>query len=371
VYLVKSIVPYRMSPLYPYPSEMPWYFYLSILSFVAYGYLLFKSYKKQWTVLFFGLSFFFVNIVFMLQILAAGQGFIADRFTYIAYFGLFFIYAYFLDKYFKGPKKFFAYGVSVIAIAAYSFMTWNQTQIWTDSGTLWTHVLKYYDNTTLPWGNRANYYRDNGQSRKALADYNKRIQLRNTDPEPFNSRARLYFDSKSNSRDTLTLALNDYNRTIELATQIKDVKAEYYVNRGATLARLGRINEALEDFNNGIKIDPTFPNGFLNRSVIYNQLGKKSEALADINSYLRLRPYSADIWYESGKLNLGLGNIQQSLASFNKAISYDPNKAHYYYERSKAYYSMSDFVSAKRDVASAQRMGMQMEPKYMQMLNGK
>ncbi len=46
--------------------------------------------------------------MFLLQILGAGQGFIADRFTYIAYLGLFFIYAFgfqwILEKYEKFDK---------------------------------------------------------------------------------------------------------------------------------------------------------------------------------------------------------------------------------------------------------------------------
>ncbi len=31
---------------------------------------------------------------------------------------------------------------------------------------LWTHVLKYYDNTPLPFRNRANYRRDEGRMKK-------------------------------------------------------------------------------------------------------------------------------------------------------------------------------------------------------------
>ena len=70
--------------LYPYPHEIPWYFYVSIIILPVVLFGLWWAYKNKHKAVFFGLIFFIVNIVFLLQILAAGQGFIADRFTYIA-----------------------------------------------------------------------------------------------------------------------------------------------------------------------------------------------------------------------------------------------------------------------------------------------
>jgi len=216
VYLVKSIVPYRLSPLYPYPPSIPAYFYISFISFIATGGLLVWSYLKDKRAIFFGLSFFLVNVFLLLQILGAGQGFLADRFTYIAYIGLFFIFAYYFQKLMevKPNLKKASIGVASVALLAYGLVTFNQNKIWKNSGTLWTHVLKYYKQSTLPYGNRANYYRDNGQKVAALSDYNERIRLKADDPGVFNSRGRLFFNS--NNPDTLRLALADYNKAIDL-----------------------------------------------------------------------------------------------------------------------------------------------------------
>ena len=68
IYVVKAIVPYKLSPLYPYAQQMPAYFYPSIVVFPALSYGLYYTYKNQMKVWFFGLTFFTVNIMFLLQI---------------------------------------------------------------------------------------------------------------------------------------------------------------------------------------------------------------------------------------------------------------------------------------------------------------
>jgi hypothetical protein len=93
VYWVKSAVPYRMLPLYPYPEDISWIFYVSqMLVFSLWG-VTYYFFRKKKKVLVFGILFFTLNIKPLLQVLSAGQAFLADRFTYLPYFGLFLIYA--------------------------------------------------------------------------------------------------------------------------------------------------------------------------------------------------------------------------------------------------------------------------------------
>ncbi|HRG22527.1 MAG TPA: glycosyltransferase family 39 protein, partial [Saprospiraceae bacterium] len=50
VYLVKVVIPYELSPLYPYPPSMPAYFYPTIVMVPIVGYLAWMSYTKGWKV---------------------------------------------------------------------------------------------------------------------------------------------------------------------------------------------------------------------------------------------------------------------------------------------------------------------------------
>lgn len=353
VYYIKALIPYELSPLYPYPTKVPWYFYPSMLSFIGTAGFLWVAYKRQWKVAFFGIAFFTANIFFLLQILGAGQGFIADRFSYIAYIGLCFILAYYFDKLLaeKQNMKMPIMGIAGALILAYGFMTFNQTKIWKDSGTLWTHVLKYYNKVTLPYGNRANFYRDQGMVSKALADYSQTIRLKPNVAAPYNSRGRLYFNFEH--PDSIRKALADYSKAIELEPD----GDEYYINRGATYAKLGDYDNALVNLNKGIELDPTFSNGYLNRSVIYNIKGDRPNALKDVESYLKLKPYSPDIWFECSQFRNLLGNKQGALEAVNKAIAYNKNKGQFYFGRAALLFDMGRVQEAKNDVNKSIQLG--------------
>ena len=293
-----------------------------------------------------------VNIVLLLQIIGAGQGFLADRFTYIAYFGLFFIMAYYINKWItnKPNLKIPILGLTALVILGYAYMTYNQNKIWKDSGTLWTHVLKYYKKSTLPWGNRANFNRDSGNTLQALSDYKQVIRLKTTEATVYNSLARLYFNF--NSRDSLLKALHNYNKAIEL----KPDDVEYVVNRGATYAKLGDMNNALINMNMAEKIDPTFENIYLNRSVIYNQQLNYQGALNDIDKYLGLKPNFPDMWYEKCRLHNALKDYQSGFNAINKALSMQ-QKGIYYFERAKSNYVLQNYAAAKNDLNTASSLG--------------
>ena len=364
VYYIKALVPYRLSPLYPYPSSLDWTFYVSILSFVLTAGVLIWAYFKKKKVIFFGLAFFMANVFLLLQILGAGQGFLADRFTYVPYFGLFFILAWYLNHYIKTKPNLktpllVAGGVLCLG---YSFMTFNQNKIWKNSGTLWTHVLKYYQKSTLPWGNRANYYRDVGHTNRALSDYAQVISLAPEKHEPYNSRARLFFNGST--RDSLLLALENYNLAIERLPENAEgkTKAEYRVNRGATYARLGDGQNAINNLNEAEQIFPNFANIYLNRSVIFNQNGNFAAALKDIDKFLALKKNFPDMWYEKARLHNGMGQGQQGFNAVSKALALNNTKGIYYFERAKSNFMLQKHAAAKQDIATSQNLGHKGDP---------
>ncbi len=351
IYLIKSVIPFRMSPLYPYPAEPLWYFYISILILPVLGYTIWHFYKKDNRLVVFGLLFFLANIVMLLQVLGAGQGYLADRFTYIPYIGLFVIFSNYLYNSLTTSKaKYIKIGLTLL-FAAFSIISYNQNKIWKNSETLWTHVIKYYPNTSTPFGNRANFRRDNKDLLGALSDYNEVIRLEPS-AQTYNSRAKLYFDN-FDQPDSLKKALLDYTKAIELTP--KD--AEFHANRGGTYARLGDFENALKDCTTAIELNPKFANAYLNRSVIYHRKNELQLALSDIMKYLNLRPYNADIWYEACRTNILLNNYPEAEKMINKAMAVEPSKGLYFYQRALLYFNTQRLDLAKNDVIKAISLG--------------
>jgi tetratricopeptide (TPR) repeat protein len=362
VYMAKFVFPYIMSPLYPYPAKLPTEAYiigpLAVLAIAGFSYL---AYKKDWRPYLFGTLFFLFNVMFVLQVVGAGQGFLADRFTYIPYAGFMFMAAYALHWLLKEKKQtgqYALYGFGGILLL-YMAMTWQQNTIWKDSDTLWTHVLKYYDKTPLPFRNRANFRRDQGRIEEALADYDAALKLK-PDGALYNSRAKLYFNQQKYDR-----ALEDYNRAIALDS----TEGEYFINRGAVFALSNNLPMALNDFNKGLEVRPDHANGYKNRSLIYQSFGQWDKALSDIEIYLNMHPEDADLWYEKGRIKNIMNKPSEGLEALDRAIRLNNKQGLYHYEKMKAYLLMGKKSNALEVYKTVQQFGVPVEPEVLAKLN--
>jgi len=361
VYLLKFIFPYKMSPLYPYPAVLPPEVYAGPFVGIAILAFIYIAYKKDWRPYLFGFLFFIFNVMFLLQVVGAGQGYLADRFTYIPYMGLIFIVVYAAERIYErkpSNQKIVVYGFSAIMLL-FIFLTFRQNQIWRNSDILWTHVLKYHDNTSLPYRNRANYRRDQGRIEEALADYNAAIKLK-PDAALYNSRAKLYFNQQKYQQ-----AMEDYNRAIAL----DKTKGEYFINRGAVYALTGAFQEALQDFNKGLELTPDHANGYKNRSLVYQSLQQWDNAYNDVEKYLTMHPEDADLWYEKGRLNNIKNRHQEALQDLNRSIQLNSQQGLFYYEKMKALLALGQKDQALQLLSTVQKFGVQIEPQVQAALS--
>jgi len=367
VYLVKLVIPYEMVPMYPYPSKLLWYYKITPPIVLAIAALFFYWYKHKKTVLVFGLAFFTFNVMFLLQVVGAGQALKADRFTYIPYFGLFFIIAYGYDYFVKRSpnyKPFLTAGLGIYLLVM-AVMSFQQCKIWKDGEVMWTHVLKSYERSSLAWGNRARWKREKqGDAEGAIADYKQAIEMTKSKPDGtyFNSLGKTYFDTNRPVE-----AIENYNKAIA----VEDDNAEFYANRGAAHGSQNRMDLALADLTKAIELDNDHDNSYLNRSLVYTATGQHELAIKDHENYLRLKPNSPDIWYEKGMALMRVGLYQESLQSLTKAISFspNPNQGLFYRERARLQVRfLNNKAAAQQDVQAAQARGAQVDGELLQMV---
>ncbi len=393
VYLMKLIYPYEMSPLYPYPSSLDYKFYiLAPLAVAAVFYGIFKLYKSGNKAVVFGFLFFLFNVIFVLQIVGAGQGFLADRFTYIAYLGCFFVVAYYFDQLITGNstyKSIIYTGVGILTLL-YMLMTFNQNKIWENGATLWNHVLKCYPESDMAMNNKARYTRENLHDYKAaLEGFTQSIRLKPT-AEKHNSRGKTYFDMGTGVELT-EKALADYNTALSLPLNKLDNKglSELYVNRAAAYGRLSEekndkqyLSLALPDVTKGAEIDPKNKNAFLNGYLINSNLGNRQAAIDNIDKYNALSPDEADMYYSRGLENRAMNKNDEALKDFNDAIEKGPadiknaknanereakkrNMAIFYMERANTYIKMNNLTTVKADLLMMQNYGQKIPSELM------
>ena len=385
IYLIKWIYPYKLSPLYPYPPELPIqaYICLAVVPILMAAFLFWIiKYKKN--DLFFGWMFFTFNIMFLLQIVGAGQGFLADRFTYIAYIGLFFImikgYDWLTEN--RPSFKIPLMAAAGMYLALFGFLTTRQLKVWENSATLWEHVKIYYPDSPLAWKQAANYYRDEKKDfAKAVANYQQAIKMEPQVGYTYNGLAKAYLDQafrldpkminyKQEQNELVQQALQSYILAVQKDSikgqPDKKITGEMIVNLGVAYAILGNMDEAMIHLSRGILVNPDNSNGYLNRGLIYFNAGQYALAIKDYDEYIRLNPYNADIFYSRGMCKFAVNRVEESLPDYNKAIVLKATEPLFYIARSRTYRSMGNISASINDANKAKQMGATVPPELLQ-----
>src|SRR5206468_177048 len=150
MYVIKLFVPVRLSALYPYPNMqgkgMGPEFYLALVALAVLLPTIVYLCRRNRAVLF-GLAFFFINVVLVLQFFTVGQAVMADRYIYLPYIGLLFALACWLDERRAtggAPIRPLVAGSLVLLFPLSLFQTWARCDVWQNSEPLWSDTIQKY-----------------------------------------------------------------------------------------------------------------------------------------------------------------------------------------------------------------------------------
>jgi tetratricopeptide (TPR) repeat protein len=127
-------------------------------------------------------------------------------------------------------------------------------------------------------------------------------------------------------------------------------------NRARVYQSLGRLDEALADYEVVIQEDPNHAEHYLERGNILRRLGRTDEALADYARALRLSPPFPEIYYNLGDLRATLGDAEGAIADFSYVLDLDPEFIDAYVNRAGLYLELGDIAAAHRDATVALRL---------------
>ncbi|MBN9555569.1 MAG: tetratricopeptide repeat protein [Alphaproteobacteria bacterium] len=125
-------------------------------------------------------------------------------------------------------------------------------------------------------------------------------------------------------------------------------RAGTYINRAVMKSALGRIGDAMADYNSGLKIDPELGDGYVDRGAALIMLKRYDEAMADINKGIALgQTYDHVGYYNRGVAEFYLGRIAESYFDFRKALEIAP-------DFQPAHEQLKNFVVTRRTVPAGQ-----------------
>ncbi len=372
MYGVKLIFPVNLAAFYPYPildsnGYLPTIFYLSPFIFLLISALVYYSARFSRTVMF-GYLFYLTSLVLVLQFISVGSAIMADRYSYIASIGLFFIIALYVDNAFmhKGnklyPGRWIIVGIFILYSAWVGKLTVQQAEIWTNSETLWTDVIAKYPQADISYKNRGNYYGRLNMKDKALLDYNIYIKLTPNDPLAYSNIGNIY-----GLNNQIDKSLDAYSKSISFDS----LNADTYLNRAITYARAKQFENSIRDYTKSLSLKPGNMEVYINRSYTLLEMGKYEDAIKDYTMIIEKTGGNDDNFLKRGLCYYFLVRHPEAKENFLKCIELNPANGTAYYNISVIYNSQKDFAKAYQYALKAQSLNFQVGAQYLEGLKSK
>jgi len=354
MYFFKLLLPIGQSAFYPFPplnENLSVVYYAAPLFTLLLALITYFAWKKH-KALVFGISFYIINLLLVLQIFSVGSAVIAERYTYVPYIGIFYIAGYLLNIFVKeNIKK--GYQVAIPVGLIFSVLAFFQVQNWKDGASLWDNVINNQP-CSRAYNSRGNLFRDEKQYAKAIEYYTKAIQINKIDHESYNNRANVYMDLNK-----LDSAYIDYKN----ALAIKPGYNVTYDNLGAMFAKKNMFDSALYYLNRAIQLNPDYKPPYNNRAVCYINLQRFDDAIKDWEFLLRFEPGNPDIMNTIGLCYRMLGKNNEALSYIDRALNINV-KGPFLLNRSLTYYNLRNIEMARKDALEAKRNGVQLDAAY-------
>lgn len=362
-YGFQAIFPFELSPFHPFPFmgniELPIWYYLSAIPILGAGWILILAWKK-WPKVFFGLALFLICIGPQLQIVPYGKAVTAERYTYVAYLGLFWVLAWgieWLGRVKQGKWKIPLGVVAGVWLVFLGSQSVRQAKVWESGESLWSDVIEDYPEHYFGYFTRGKYRIEQGRNEAALADLNQAIGLEKEIAETFYERGRVHAQMEN-----IEEAIEDYSHAIEL----KPGLASAYLNRGMLYASLGRSSDmALADMEAAIQADSAYALAHLNRGLILRGRNEHEAALESYDEAIRIEPWNSVFYMYRGVYNEALGRLDKAKDDFSEAHTQSPGSGESLYFRARIWQKMENFRLAIEDAKAAQNLGYDLPEGYI------
>ena len=265
-YLIHLFLPINLSALHLMPIKakgmLSVEYYLALIPLLILVFLGTRKgiFQREYI---FGLSFFVVILSLNIHIIPIGMAVVSERYTYLAYVGLYYIigqlYSYSFDWYYDGHyfwKKGMIIGATLVALFL-GYLTYQRVGVWKSNLSLFQDAILNARGTIERNFIQAFIYEDEADEKSNIG---------------------LYTD-----------AIEYLNRAIVLRPQF----TKLYVNRGIAKVNLHNYIGAMEDYEKAIELNPSYAPAYFNRAVIYLLWNRQEEACSDLWNAYRLGMHSA------------------------------------------------------------------------------
>jgi tetratricopeptide (TPR) repeat protein len=318
-YLWKTVLPIRLAPLYEMPQRVD----AGATRFVASGALVIGLalaawlLRRRWPGLTTSLVLFLLVTLPMLGVVQNGPQIAADRYTYHAApaIGILVGAALIYLRRLSAPASGIA---GSLVILAFGTLTWQQSEVWHDSRTLWNRVLEIDDRSSIAHSALSNVlYREN-RVEEGLEHSRRAVEIAPNYPEALNG---LGVGLAREGRAAEAIA------TYERAVALRPTFDEAETNWGVSLVQLGDNAGAIDHYRKALAINPDDSNAHVNWGNALVRLNRPNEAIPHYEAALEIRPDNADAQHDWGVALARQRRFPEAIEHFRAALTIDPDHA--------------------------------------------
>jgi len=375
-YLWKAIVPTGLSNFYPYPlkvgNALPGVYYVYPAIIIGLVVFIIMFARKNRTVLF-GIGFFIINIILLLQFIPVGGAIMSDRYGYIPYIGLFFIAGWYVSEYFEVREKLQTGKILLGAVVGYclvlGYMTSERCKDWYDSVSLWRDDIEKHPEAPVGYFYLGQEYFEryekatNPVEKKALGDsclanFNLSVARKPDYINPIICIAELQRNYNM---------IDDAKNTYYKALKINDKNESVYLGLGVVYAIKKQYDSSEYAFKKALSLKAFLPEGYSNYANFLEIMGRTDSSLAMYAVAISQNPDAWIPFMNRGKIYVRLQKYDLALKDLNRALDLNNESGESYYLRARCLGAKGNKVQAQQDVDKAKSLGYtQMDPGFLQ-----
>ncbi len=347
IYMLQMFWPTNLAVFYPHPVKISSFWQWGgalILLLVITAAVIFLGRRRKYLIT--GWFWYIVTLVPVIGFVQVGEQARADRYTYITLIGLFVLIIYsFSDL--ANDRKIFRFGAAFAGISLCLFMgflTSKQTSYWKNSEILYRHALDVTRDNDVAHNNLGIFLAEKNDIAGAIEQFDMALKLNPNHPQAnYNILKALLLQNKLDQAldiyerlkqsghagpDIINLLATEYKKNSQLqkvveiyteALKTNSNNASLHTSLGTILLESGRVDEAIEEFNKALKIQPD--------AITYGNLGnallsknKFEDAMECFKKGIELEPFDCLSYYNMGNIYMSKGQLQEAVVAYSKAV---------------------------------------------------
>jgi tetratricopeptide (TPR) repeat protein len=157
---------------------------------------------------------------------------------------------------------------------------------------------------------------------------------------------------------------NSYNKddlinfgTAMMLTLESTAKQIEWYNKGVALGNQGQYDEAIQAFDEAIRLDPNDVRAWNDKGLALVKQGKYDEAIETYDEAIRIDPNNSKAWNRKGTALTEQGKYDEAIKAYDEAIRLNPNYAMAWNNEGEALKALGRTTEANAAFAKAKELG--------------